>query len=146
MSNQSPQPPPGVRLASCRASLAECGWAPRWPLLTLVETFFSILSLIALVAGCSSAPRGLVHTSTSYRREVVLSQKHPVDDFINARLVTIAKDGATTIEVAETGERLTAAPGEYFVSSAYGTEGLQLVSASADRNEAHLVRSWCVTK
>jgi hypothetical protein len=77
---------------------------------------------------------------------VVLSQKHPVDDFINARLVTIAKDGATTIEVAETGERLTAAPGEYFVSSAYGTEGLQLVSASADRNEAHLVRSWCVTK
>jgi hypothetical protein len=108
--------------------------------------FLSILSLIVLVAGCSSAPRGPVLTSTGYRREVVLSLKHPEDDFIKAKLVTIAKNGTTTIEVTETGERLTAAPGEYFVSSVYGTVGLQLVSASADRNEAHLVRSWCVTK
>ena len=104
-----------------------------------------LLGLIAFMTGCSSAGiPGTIHTS--YSREVVLSPKHPEDDFIKARLVTVASDGTTTIEVTETGERLTAAPGEYFVSSAYGRVGLQLLSASADRNEVRLLRAWCETK
>jgi hypothetical protein len=104
-----------------------------------------LLVLIAFMAGCSST--GIPGTThTSYSREVVLSPKHPEDEFIKARLVKVARDGTTTIEVTETGETLTAAPGEYFVSSAYGRVGLQLLSASADRNEVRLLRAWCETK
>ena len=104
-----------------------------------------LLILIAFVAGCSSAGiPGTMHAT--YSREVVLSPKHPEDDFIKARLIKIASDGTTTIEVTKTGETLTAGPGEHFVSSAYGTEGLQLLSVSADRSEARLLRAWCETK
>ncbi len=101
-----------------------------------------LLAVIGFVAGCSSAR--IIHTS--YSREVALSPKHPEDDFINARLVRVARDGTTTIEVIESGETLTAAPGQFFVSGAYGTVGLQLLSASADRNEVRLLRAWCETK
>lgn len=118
----------------------------RWPLLTLVQRSLSIIPLIVVLASCSLAPRAPLVSSTGYQREVVLSQKHPEDGFIKAKLVTIAKDGTTTIEVTKTGERLTAAPGEYFVSSAFGRVGLQLLSASADKNEIRLLRAWCETK
>ena len=104
-----------------------------------------LLTLIAFLAGCSSA--GIPGTThTTYSREVELSPKHPEDDLIKARLVRIATDGTTTIEVIKTGETLTAAPGQYFVSSSYGTEGLQLLSVSADRSEVRLLRAWCEPK
>jgi hypothetical protein len=110
-----------------------------------MKSHLPLLALIAFMAGCSSVGiPGTIHTT--YSREVVLSPEHPEDDFIKARLVGIARDGTTTIEVTKTGERLTAAPGEHFVSSAYGTEGLQLLSVSADRSEVRLLRAWCETK
>jgi len=110
----------------------------------LMKKLLSITPLVFLVVGCSSTRS--VPGNHHYVREVVLSEKHSEDAFLGARLVQIAKDGTATIEVTETGERLTAAPGEYFVSGAYGTEGLQLLSASAEKNEARLVRAWAEIK
>ena len=100
---------------------------------------------LGLMVSCSSVPNGRV-TSRTYIREVVLSWQHPEDDFLKARLVAVAQDGTTTIEVISTGDTLRAAPGGYFASTAYGTQGLKLISASAEKHEARFLRTWCVTK
>src|SRR5689334_8902392 len=98
--------------------------------------------LLGLMVGCSSVPGGGI-TSSTYTREIVLSRRRPQNDFAKARLVTIAEDGTTTIQCVETGDTLRAAPGEFFAPGPYGTHGLQLISASAEKKEAHLVRTWC---
>jgi hypothetical protein len=105
-----------------------------------MRTFLAITLMALLIAGCSSAPG--VPGSYSYIRQVVLSENHPEDAFLKARLVAIAEDGTTTIEVSGTGEKITAAPGGYFASTAYGKVGLRLLSASADKKEARLLRAW----
>lgn len=115
----------------------------------MIKTF--IVLVIGLMGGCSSAPRGrIIHvrstTRTTYTREVVLSRQHPKDDFLKARLVTVAEDGTTTIEAGSTHDLLRAAPGHFFSSTNYGTEGLQLISASAQTQEARFLRTWCETK
>ncbi len=108
-------------------------------------TKYLITLLSGLVIGCSSVPSGRV-THSLYTREVVFSQQHPQDDFLKARLIAIADDGTTTIEVISTGDRLRAGAGEYFAPGPYGAQGLQLVSASAEKQEARLLRTWCETK
>lgn len=105
-----------------------------------MRTLFLIIVFASLMVSCSSTRN--ISSNSHYICEVVLSESHPEDDFIYARLIDIAKDGTTTIEVIGTGEKLTAAPGGYFVSSAYGTMGLKLLSVSADNKEAWLLRAW----
>lgn len=99
--------------------------------------------LLGLGAGCSSVP-GSLSGFTLHSREVVLSREHPRDDFINARLVSIAEDGTTRIQTVTSSKTLEAAVGGYFVgTNAYGTQGLRLISASTKTGEAHLMRNWC---
>lgn len=100
--------------------------------------------LIGLVVGCSVPGGRMTHSIRIC--EVVLSRHHPVDDFLGAKLIAIADDGTTTIEVISTCERLRAAPGLYFAPGPYGTQGLRLVCASAEKQEARLLRTWCETK
>ncbi|HTL18086.1 MAG TPA: hypothetical protein VL793_12680, partial [Patescibacteria group bacterium] len=54
------------------------------------------------------------------------------------RLVSIGQKGTTVIELVETGERLTAKPGDFFGSEGFGSERLQLLSASPTTGEAFL--------
>lgn len=108
-------------------------------------TKYFITLWIALGVGCSSIPGGRV-THSLHTREAVLSRQHPQNDFLGAKLIAIADNGTTTIEVISTGDRLRAAPGEYFAPGPYGTQGLRLVSASAEKQEARLSRTWCETK
>src|SRR5215510_3597003 len=102
-----------------------------------------LILLVALSSGCSSVPDG--HTGfTLYSRKIVLSREHPRDDFIKARLISIAEDGTTRIQAVTFGEILEAPVGGYFVgTNGYGTEGLRLISASTRTGEAHLIRKWC---
>ena len=116
-------------------------------------TRFIIILFLGLATGCSSVSSNRITpltgggiTHSLYRREILLSRQNPQDDFVKAKLVAIAKDGTTTIQSVETGETLRAAPGEYFTPGPYGTQGLQLISASAEKHEAHFVRTWCETK
>lgn len=104
-----------------------------------------VMLLLGLMVGCSSVPGGRI-THSLYAREIVLSRQHSKDDFLKAKLVAIAEDGTTTIQCVGTGDTLRAAPGEFFAPGPYGTQGLQLISASADKHEAHLLRTWCETK
>ena len=101
--------------------------------------------LLGLFVGCSTVPLRL-GSNRHYHRDVVLSRQHPQDDFLKVRLVAIAEDGTTTIEVNSTGETLRAAPGKYFVSKAYGTQGLRLISASDEKHEARFLLTWAGTK
>ena len=108
---------------------------------------FRLLATLSfgLVIGCSSVPGDRI-THSLYTREVVLSRQHPQDNFLRAKLVAIAEDGTTTIQYVETGDTLRTVPGEFFAPGPYGAQGLQLISASADKHEAHLLRTWCETK
>ena len=98
-----------------------------------------IILLCGLVTGCASK---YPNTIREHEREIVLSASHPDNEYIGARLVSIADDGTTTILVTPSGPELRAAVGDYFVSAEYGRHGLQLVSASAEKHEARLLRSW----
>ena len=93
-----------------------------------------ILILAFLLAGCVS------ETISEMSREIVLSAEHPENNFIRAKLVGIAADGTTTIRVLPSGPELQAKVGGYFVSEEFGKHGLELVSAFAEKQEAHLVQ------
>ena len=103
-----------------------------------MSRYFAILSF-ALAAGCASAPdaRNLDSYPT---REIVLSSRHPQNDFLKVRLIAIAKDGTTTIQVVETGEMLRAVRGDFFVPAYFGRHGLQLIGASPEKHKAYLLR------
>ena len=99
-----------------------------------------IILIVGLMAGCAH------ETITEYECNIVLTQSHPYNDSIGAKLVDIASDGTTTIQDTSTGEKLRASPGNFFVSTEYGNEGLQLISASPDRHEAQFIRRWAGRK
>jgi hypothetical protein len=80
---------------------------------------------------------------TLMSREIRLSKQQPSDSFLGARLVEVASDGTTTIEILKTTNRLRAAVGAFFTSSEYGRSGLQVLSASSERQEVRLERTWC---
>ena len=62
----------------------------------------------------------------------------------NVKLVSIADDGTTCIRVIETGHELTAHPGEFFEGGEFGSQGLQLVSASKEAGVASILNTFCV--
>jgi hypothetical protein len=76
--------------------------------------------------------------------ELTLTKAQPFDPCLRATLVEVASDGTTTLR-ADTGRTLKARVGEYFASEEYGRAGLRLVSASGERQEALLERTWCET-
>jgi hypothetical protein len=76
-------------------------------------------------------------------REITLNKQKPFDAFIGARLIEIASDGTTTIEILETTNRLRAGVGAFFASEGYGRLGLQVLSASFERQEVRFLRTWC---
>ena len=85
---------------------------------------------------------GEISTIREFGREIIFSKVHSQDDFIGVRLIWIGGDDTTKIRVISTGRELKAKPGGYFVSKEYGTEGLQLISASAETGEAKLMARW----
>ena len=80
---------------------------------------------------------------TLMTRAITLTKQQPSDSFLGARLIEIAADGTTTIEVLKTTNRLRAAVGGFFTSPEYGRAGLQVLSASPERQEVRLERTWC---
>ena len=109
-----------------------------------------ILLLAFALTGCSSSsppritlfrPSGISH----FRRDIELSLKKATDLQLGVRLVSVATDGLTTIEVLDTRDSFQARPGEYFVG-AFGNEGLELVSASPERSEIVLRRRWAESR
>jgi hypothetical protein len=98
---------------------------------------------LALAASCSFVPGGRIGF-TLHSREIVLSSEHHENDFLKAKLVSIAEDGTTRIQTLTSGETLEAPVGGYFVgTNAYGSQGLRLVSASRQEGEARFKRMWC---
>jgi hypothetical protein len=97
--------------------------------------------LTALLLGCANR-----YAISHYSGDVTVSAGGEVILGGQAvRLISIAPAGAATIELVETGQRFSAAPGDFF-SGAFGTEGLQLVSASPEKREVVLRRRWADTK
>ncbi len=78
-------------------------------------------------------------------REIQLSPKHPTDSGTRIHLVSVASDSTTTIRL-DSGEQLSAKPGECFACAQFGTQGLELVSATPDTGEAHLRLHWSETR
>jgi len=78
-------------------------------------------------------------------REIHLSPKHSTDSDTKIRLVTVARDSTATIRL-DSGQQLSAKPGEYFACEDFGLHGLQLVSASPETGAAELQRTWSETK
>jgi hypothetical protein len=76
-------------------------------------------------------------------REITLTHQQPSDSSLGARLVEVAADGETTIEMLETGQKLRAGTNQFFVSPEYGQKGLRVISASSERQEVQLERTWC---
>ena len=85
------------------------------------------LALI-VTGGC----RGHVWRVTHFSRPVTLTTDQPTAQLgqYTVRLVSIGDDGTAQIEVLQTHRTLTARPGEWFVSSEFGSQGLSLDSAS----------------
>ena len=77
------------------------------------------------------------------RREITLSKQQPYDALLGARLIEVASDGTTTIEILMTTNQLQAGVGAFFTAPQYGRSGLKVLSASHERQEARLERTWC---
>jgi len=103
-----------------------------------------LIILSAGLAGCAHRPAAPPPPASSnviqYQGDLFLSLKEPQKG--NIRLLAIAPDGKTTIRLADTGEELQALPRGYFVSRKYGSQGIQLLWASAERGEAGLRQRW----
>ena len=107
---------------------------------------FTIL-LAVVVTACSSLTKYSVpregYVCVLHEREVILTTERPENDFLNARLISIAEDGRTRIKVLASGETLESSVGSYFVgTNAYGLHGLYLVAASRQKGEARFRRTW----
>jgi hypothetical protein len=105
-------------------------------------------AIATLFAGCAG------HTTTSEldhpitishtAEPITLTADKPVAQLkqYTVRLLSIAEDGTTQIQVVETQQTLTARPGECFVSHEFGQKGLTLTSASrATGTATFLLRS-----
>ena len=123
----------------------------------------SLLALViaALIAGCASrsdsvaltslpspspvAPEFTFSFSESHalmHRDINLSLHAPKTAELPMRLVSIGGDATTTIRL-DSGEELSAKPGECFSCSQFGTSGLQLLSASHETGTAVFRRTTC---
>jgi hypothetical protein len=117
-----------------------------------VHIYFAVM---VILAGCKSSPSSTVSrplnsfnsfdsNSISYEwserlmiRKIHLSPNHPADSDIKIRLVSVGSDSTATIRL-DSGQQLTAKPGEYFACEQFGSQGLKLVSASPETGAAEL--------
>lgn len=129
-----------------------------------LETFFCLF-IFALLGGCNSqcqlpvtrlpnTPRvspNIEYTNldlsfksshTLMTRNVKFSLGRPPDAELKIQLVSIAEDSTTTISL-DSGQMLTATPGECFSCEQFGRSGLRLVSASHKTGEALFVCTRC---
>ena len=97
----------------------------------------SILSVLVL-AGCAGS---ITHTHYSKDVELHVRQEMPLGNQ-TVEVVDVAEDGTTTLELVESGERLTAKVGDYFVSEAFGNHGLQLLSATPGSDIVTVRQRW----
>src|SRR5688500_18488932 len=83
-------------------------------------------SLLVLVA-CQNSGSVVVkskHTFAHGVQEFSLSARSPTSDDHGIRLVSVARDGTTTIELTDSMRRLSARQGQPFVSEQFGRAGL----------------------
>jgi hypothetical protein len=88
------------------------------------------------------------HSHTLVQQTLTLTFTRPViqrGDY-QIRLVSIAGDGTTRIQVVETGKELTAQPGGFFASQEFGSEGLQLISASKASGAVSMISRGCISQ
>jgi len=88
------------------------------------------------------------HSYTLIEETLTLSVAHPVTQRgdCTVKLVSIADDGTTRIRVVENGRELTAHPGEFFDSAEFGSQGLQLISASKKAGTASMISRGCISQ
>jgi hypothetical protein len=133
-----------VVLASCsRSSSPSSRTAADDAALTRAKLSNDLEITLAELAKLTNESGGAHLTRTLMKREITLSKQQPTDSFLGARFVEVALDGTTTIEVLKTTNRLRAAVGAFFTSPEYGRAGLQVLSASSERQEVRLERTWC---
>ncbi|MGH7992986.1 MAG: hypothetical protein ACREDQ_05685 [Limisphaerales bacterium] len=117
----------------------------------VIHVYFVAVALAAL-AGCrssssSSASGPMISDTWSeslMSRQIHLSLKHPADSEGKIRLVSVASDSTTTVRLGS-GEQFSAKPGEYVACDQFGSQGLQLVSASPKTGAAELRLTWSET-
>ncbi|MEI7733021.1 MAG: hypothetical protein WCO56_25845 [Verrucomicrobiota bacterium] len=90
-------------------------------------------------------PLAFTSSHTLMYHDVSLSLRTPRDPELKMCVVSIARDGTTTIQL-DSGEKLAAKPGEFFPCRQFGTSGLQLVSASGDTGAAVFRRTTCESR
>ena len=88
----------------------------------------SLVLAVTLTAVCHRHLWRITHFS----QPVILSTSQPFAEVgqYTVKLISIAEDGTTQIEVLQTHRTLSARPSEYFLSSEFGNRGLSLDSAS----------------
>ena len=102
----------------------------------------TLVCLTALLAGCANR-----WSVSHYSRDVTVSAGQEVKlGAQQVRLDSIAPDGSATIALVGSGQRVTATPGDFFVSEMFGAQGLQLLSVSTDQKRATLRQRWADTK
>ena len=76
--------------------------------------------------------KGTPYTISHFAQPVTLTTETSSTQLgqYTVRLISIADDGTTQIQVVQTEKTLIAQPGEYFQSFEFGREGRQLTSAS----------------
>jgi hypothetical protein len=87
------------------------------------------------------------HSYTLVEQPLTLSVSRPLAQRgdCSVRLISIADDGTTRIRIVETGTELAAHPGEFFDSAEFGSQGLQLVSASKKTGVVSLISRGCIS-
>jgi hypothetical protein len=114
----------------------------RWANTKRMTRNLTAVCLAALLIGC--AHRWSV---CQYSRDVIVTTGQEVQlGNQRVRLASIAPDGSATLALVGSGQSLSAAPGDFFVSEAFGTEGLQLVSVSPEQTHVTLRQRWADTK
>ena len=132
-----------VVLASCSRSPSPSQRTAEDAALTRAKLSNDLEITLAELPKLTNEIGGIDFTHTLMKREITLSKQQPSDTFLGARLIEVAADGTTTIEVLKTTNRLRTAVGAFFTSPEYGRSGLQVLSASAERQEVRLQRTWC---
>ena len=85
-----------------------------------------------------------------YFRRILLTAEAPRDDIRGIQLLRIEEDGAAVIHVDETGETLSARPGEYYLGRyggpynkrTFGEQGLRLATSDPAAQTAVLIQVW----
>jgi hypothetical protein len=117
---------------------------------------FALLTLILSLLGCST-PHKAFDTATpsptvqveshsdvniNYEGQFLLSPKQPEHRLARVRLVSVGYRGGTVLQHLDTHRYVHAAPGEFFISEEWGTNGLKLVWASEQAQEAYVTHKW----